>query len=147
VETADSLGETLRRTPIVLHGLRERDVGAWGGMTYAEVRERYPDEWERVLDGEDLPIGGGETKRTVQDRMLEAVERVGLHHPGGTVVVVSHGLAIKTLVCGLLGLDLRMSDRIATLANTGLTVFGNRRGLPVLESLSDAHHLESLATR
>lgn len=141
VETAEALAETLRLTPIVHHGLRERDVGVWGGMPYSEVAKRFPSEWERVLSGEDLPVGGGETKAAVQARMIEAVEVIGAAHPGGTVVVVSHGLALKTLVCGLLGLDLAHSERIGTLPNTGLTVFGNRRRRPQLERLGDATHL------
>ncbi len=148
VETAEFLAETLHRTPIVHHGLRERDVGAWGGMTYAEVRSVYPDEWDRSVAGEDVAIGGGESKRIVQTRMEHALEQIGAHHAGGSVVVVSHGLALKTLLCGLIGLDLRHSERIATGANTSLTVFENRNGAPRLTMLADTAHLEpSLVAR
>lgn len=146
VETAEALAETLRLTPIVHHGLRERDVGTWGGLAYADVARRFPDEWERVQSGEDLPVGGGETKAAVQARMLEAIDVIGAAHAGGRVVVVSHGLALKTLVCGLLGLPLEQSERIGTLPNTGLTVFTSRRGRPVLERLGDAAHLASSVT-
>lgn len=142
--TADAVstavGRPARRDP----RLRERDLGAWGGLTLAEVRERHLSEWERTLAGEDLPIGGGETKADAQRRMLEAVESIGREHSGGTVVVVSHGMAIKSLVCGLIGLDLALSERIATPANASVTEIEGRRGAPRLVVLGDASHLAAV---
>ena len=60
-QTADAIASAVGREAQRLDLLRERDVGTWGGLTYTELRERFPAEWERAIVGQDLPIGGGET--------------------------------------------------------------------------------------
>ncbi|MCE9638254.1 MAG: histidine phosphatase family protein [Planctomycetes bacterium] len=144
-ETASIVGEAFGREPVRIDGLRERDVGVWGGMTFDEVKVRYPDEWERVAAGEDLPIGGGETRSEVMARMAAAVDDIAERHAGGTVYVVGHGLALKMLVCHILGIDVLHADRLATFPNTSLTVFEVRRGVPRMTSYGDAAHLENIS--
>lgn len=144
-ETAAILGEAFGRTPVPLDGLRERDVGVWGGLTYDEVKVRFPGEWERVAAGEDLPVGGGETKSEVTARMVATIDGIAALHPGGTVYVVGHGLALKMFVCHVLGIDTFHSDRLATFANASLTTFEIRRGVPRMTSYADAAHLDGLA--
>lgn len=48
---------------------------------------------------------GGESHREVQLRMRNALHRLAGHHPGGHVVAVGHGNAIRTLVWSLQGGD------------------------------------------
>jgi broad specificity phosphatase PhoE len=67
--------------------LREIDVGAWSGLTRAEITERFP--------GGDRP--GGETRDQHGVRVLAAVERIARAHPGGRVLVVAHGGCVRAL--------------------------------------------------
>ena len=32
--------------PIAIEGLRERSFGIWEGMTFTEIKEKYPQEFE-----------------------------------------------------------------------------------------------------
>ena len=143
-ETAGFLGEALDLAPIALPDLRERDVGAWGGLTNEDARHRFPDEWRRATAREDVALGGGETKSQVTARMVQAVERIAGRHSSGSVLVVSHGLALKLLVCRLIGIDVRDCERLATGANTSLTVFDIRDGAPRLAVYADAGHLDGV---
>jgi probable phosphoglycerate mutase len=74
------------------------EFGAWDGMTFAEVGERYPADLEAWLGSLDVAPGGGESFRVVQKRVLAGLERVLAEHAGRTVVVVSHVTPIKTIV-------------------------------------------------
>jgi len=95
-ETARVVGERLGLGVVEERGLREIDVGSWSGLTRAEVQERYPEGFARFLAGE---IGhDGETREQLTDRVVAAVERIGAAHLGETVVVVSHGGAIRALL-------------------------------------------------
>ena len=67
--------------------LREIDVGAWSGLTRAEITERFP-------DGERPD---GETREPAQPRVLAAVERIACAHPGERVLVVAHGGCVRAL--------------------------------------------------
>ena len=94
-ETAQVVGDRLGLPVAQDPGLREIDVGSWSGLTRAEVQERYPDGFARWLDGE---IGhDGETREELTERVVAAVERIADAHPEQTVLVVTHGGAIRAL--------------------------------------------------
>jgi probable phosphoglycerate mutase len=67
--------------------LRERSFGSWEGLTRAEIAERFP----------DIEHHDGETDEQVRRRVLDAVHRIVLAHPGEEVLVVSHGGALNAL--------------------------------------------------
>jgi probable phosphoglycerate mutase len=98
LESAEILGEMLGRKVDVEPGLAEMEFGAWDGLTFAEVAEKFPDELESWLGAMDVAPGGGESFQQVQERVLAALERLLEAHAGRTVVVVSHVTPIKTLV-------------------------------------------------
>ena len=89
--------------------LHELDHGDVDGMNIEEVRERYGDfleQW-RTEDPSNLRMPGGETMREGQMRMLEATHEYAARHPGDEVIVVSHNLALHSLLCEALGVPLR----------------------------------------
>ncbi|MEU6098892.1 bifunctional RNase H/acid phosphatase [Streptomyces sp. NPDC047079] len=98
-ETADVIAARLGLEVSVDDGLRETDFGAWEGLTFGEVRERYPDDMEAWLaDPEAEPTGGGESFAAVARRVAAARDRLLDSYRGRTVLLVSHVTPIKTLV-------------------------------------------------
>ena len=94
-ETAKVVGERLGLRVVEDTGLREIDVGSWSGLTRDQVRERFPEGFERWLGGE---IGhDGETREQLTERVVAAVERIAARHEGETVLLVMHGGAIRAL--------------------------------------------------
>lgn len=91
--------------------LREVDVGSWSGLTRAEAEERFPEAFCRWLEGgpgwED-----GETYEEMAERIGNAVRAIAADHPGGRVLVVSHGGPIRAVHALALGLDVRAYRRI-----------------------------------
>src|SRR4029079_5376485 len=83
----------LRLDVVEDEGLREIDVGSWSGLTRAEVEQRLPEGYARWLAGE---IGhDGETREQLTARVVSAVERIAAEHPAETILVVTHGGAIR----------------------------------------------------
>lgn len=129
--------------PLILDPrLREIHFGVWEGLTSAEIAERYPDLRQAYRrDPVNTVLTGGESPAQVQKRMLEFYDELKLDH-GAKVLIVSHGAAIKALICHLIGLDLRYRTRM-DIANTGLSVVRPRRsGGGYLVSLNDTRHLD-----
>ena len=94
-ETALIVGARLGLPVTEDAALREIDVGSWSGLTRGEVAERFPDGFARWQAGE---IGhDGETREELTERVVGAVEDVARAHPGETVLVVTHGGAIRAL--------------------------------------------------
>lgn len=100
-ETADALARATGLVPRLDPRLRERDLGAWAGLTHAEIRARWPAEYARVQE-RDLAIrpGGGESLRDVAQRSRAFFRDLAGEPPVARVAVVAHGGVIRAL-CGV----------------------------------------------
>lgn len=104
--------------------LREIDQGEWTGLTTDVIRHRWPDLWGPARHHSARP--GGESPADVRERALRAVRRAVERHPGGAVVVVSHGGTIRWLVAEAKGYDEVASARLRGLSNGGAVVLEGR---------------------
>jgi broad specificity phosphatase PhoE len=88
-ETAEIVGERLGLPALLDPDLREKDWGTWEGLTSVE-RDRV----EFV----------GESTEAHQERILGALRRIAEQHPGGRVLVVTHGGSMRRVQTAALGL-------------------------------------------
>ncbi|MFF2507106.1 bifunctional RNase H/acid phosphatase [Streptomyces sp. NPDC058067] len=103
-ETAGAVAARLGLDVHIEEGLRETDFGAWEGLTFGEVRERYPDDISAWLSSSRAePTGGGESFATVSRRVAAARDRLVGQYAGRTVLLVTHVTPIKTLLRLALG--------------------------------------------
>ncbi|MFF0585861.1 bifunctional RNase H/acid phosphatase [Streptomyces sp. NPDC003781] len=103
-ETAGIVAARLGLEVTVEEGLRETDFGAWEGLTFGEVRERYPadlDAWLASPDAE--PTGGGESFAATATRIAATRDKLVAAYAGRTVLLVSHVTPIKTFLRLALG--------------------------------------------
>ncbi|MFJ3507709.1 bifunctional RNase H/acid phosphatase [Streptomyces luteogriseus] len=103
-ETAGIVAARLGLDVSIDDGLRETDFGAWEGLTFAEVRERHPDDLNAWLASPDAePTGGGESFAATAARLAVTRDKLVTAHAGRTVLLVTHVTPIKTLVRLALG--------------------------------------------
>ncbi len=110
--------------------LRERHGGRWEGLTDAEIRAQYPQEYTRWAppDGEPSPV--------VADRVAAALLRIAaaltesalLDSAGGSglAVVVSHGAALRLGMSRVLGMPDELFGVLGPLSNCSWSVLGLR---------------------
>lgn len=99
METAASLSDGLNLKIVPGPGLEERMMGDWEGLTPAEVKERYPDQfesWKSDLLGYSPP--GGESWRGFSERVIQAVDRIKEAHFHQRIAIVTHVGPIRVLV-------------------------------------------------
>jgi len=72
--------------------LVERRYGVAEGMLFREYDVAFPG---------DTPVDGRESREEVAERMLAAVRGIAAAHPGDSIVVVSHGGAIRAVLGAL----------------------------------------------
>ncbi len=124
-----------------LDGLLDMDFGQWQGLTADEVRHRYPQAYADWLSAPHrVRVPGGEGLAEVRQRAVPAVGAVVSRH-SGAVVLVSHRVVLKVLVCALLGLDSSHFWNIR-LDTCGLTTFSYQDGRYVLAGHNDTSFLE-----
>ncbi|MCP9959182.1 bifunctional RNase H/acid phosphatase [Streptomyces sudanensis] len=122
-------------------GLRETDFGAWEGLTFAEVRERYPDELDAWLASPKAAPPGGESFAAVSRRVAAARDRLTERHAGRTVLLVTHVTPIKTLVRLALGAPPEALFRMELSAASLSAVAYYRDGNASVRLLNDTSHL------
>jgi len=97
--TAEEIAAQLGAVPVrVEPDLIECDFGAWEGLTFAEVRRRWPEEMQAWLASPAVAPPDGESFDAVGVRVGEAVSRLRAEHLGETLVLVSHVSPIKLVL-------------------------------------------------
>jgi broad specificity phosphatase PhoE len=124
-ETAEILASHLGLEVEEEPGLAEMEFGSWDGLSFTEVREKWPDELSAWLGDLDSAPHGGESFRAVEKRVLEGRDRLLAAYAGKTTVAVSHVTPIKTLVAHALGapLDAVYKMELAPASVTVLSYF------------------------
>ena len=121
LETAAVVGEQLGLEPVPDDDLREVDVGSWTGLSRAEVEARYPDAFERWLDGGE-GWDDGESYAEMSARVLAALVRISGSHPGDELLVVSHGGPIRAIQAAAAGMDVHAYRKLRRVEpNAGLS--------------------------
>ena len=90
-ETAEIVGERLGLPVVLDPDLREKSWGSWEGLTPAERHE--------------IELVGESTEEHAA-RTLRALRRIAERHPGGRVLVVTHGGSLRRVQVEALGLAL-----------------------------------------
>ncbi|MFJ3858059.1 bifunctional RNase H/acid phosphatase [Streptomyces sp. NPDC090085] len=141
-ETAAAVADRLGLAVTVEEGLREVDFGAWEGLTFGEVQERFPDDLKAWLDSpKAAPTGGGESFMAATRRISATRDRLLAAHAGRTVLLVTHVTPVKILVRLALGAPpeslFRMELSAASLSAVSYYADGNAS----LRLLNDTSHL------
>lgn len=95
-QTAQAIAAPRGMTVATDPGLRERCYGAFEGLLYAEISERYPEAYqawrERKIDAR-FPAGArtAETMREFADRVLATIARIVSDGRYRKVALVTHG--------------------------------------------------------
>ncbi|WP_137989570.1 bifunctional RNase H/acid phosphatase [Streptomyces vilmorinianum] len=142
LQTAETVAARLGLDVRIEEGLRETDFGAWEGLTFAEVRERYDEDLDAWLASpKAAPTGGGESFATVARRVSATRDRLAVQYAGRTVLLVTHVTPIKTLVRLALGAPpeslFRMELSAASLSAVAYYADGNAS----VRLLNDTSHL------
>ena len=88
--------------PSVDPRLRERGYGVFEGLTREECAERFPGAWEQYLADRRVVPPGAEPQAEVTERITAALVALAAaaesRSESGTILVVSHGGAIRSFI-------------------------------------------------
>ncbi|MEU9008519.1 bifunctional RNase H/acid phosphatase [Streptomyces sp. NPDC048479] len=141
-ETAEAVAARLNLDVRIEEGLREADFGAWEGLTFAEVQERYGDDLTAWLaSSKATPSGGGESFATVARRVAATRDKLLARYAGRTVLLVTHVAPVKTFVRLALGAPPESLFRMELSAASISVVAYYSDGTASLRLLNDTSHL------
>jgi probable phosphoglycerate mutase len=128
--------------------LRERCYGAFEGLRYAEIAERFPEAYEtmlaRELDARYPPgVNVAETLREFSARAVSAVMKLSKHPQHKKIVVVTHGGVLDCLNRAARGMDLSLA-RDFDIPNAAINRFWWNGSKLQIAQWGDVAHLTSL---
>lgn len=141
-ETASIIGEKIDKKIKTMEELREMNFGIWEGMYNLEIKEKEPIDF--ILWRKDpcaLKIEKGETLDELQERAMNAINNIINNDPGKNIVIISHGATLKTIILGLIKMELFHFKNL-TLSNVGLTIIEFRDYNKVIKVLNDTSHIK-----
>jgi alpha-ribazole phosphatase/probable phosphoglycerate mutase len=143
LETARAVAEPHGLDVQIDERLIEMDIGEIDGLTFAEVRERYPGLLEAWVsdEGPARPMPGGERLMDVQERVWLAANELAARHGEEAVAAVTHNFVILTLLARVLGIGLTQFRRLRhSTGAISVLDFWPRR--VVVARLNDTCHLD-----
>ena len=141
--TAQALADITGLEVGTVNGITDMHFGVWQGMSIANVKERYPDQFDLWCHHpERLEIPDGETLEEVRQRAAATVEELAARHEGETIAVVTHRVVCRVLLCHLLGLDNAHFWQIEQ-DTTAINVFDIEEGRTIVHLINDTCHLRT----
>jgi len=145
IKTAEAIASHQALEVKIAPGLTDINFGKWQGLSHQEVREKYREiysEWTNHPERVKMP--DGESLDDVRERSLAVVEELIGKYDEGRIVMASHRVVNKVLICALLGLDNSRFWNIR-LDTCGITGFSYKSGRYILNYHNDTSFLKSLA--
>lgn len=97
-ETADVIADALHVSKVNEEpDLRERDMGAWSGLSGEEAAEAYPAEYQAWRAGELTVPPDGESDQSVAIRAIKVINKWDRREDGAVAVVVTHAGVLQAL--------------------------------------------------
>lgn len=136
--TAELIGQAIGLVPRVSVALRERHLGDLEGLTFAELRERFPG-----YPSADIPVPGVESRSQVRERAMSILDEFARRYPGGRIIAVSHGALINGALAAISGGEVGSGK--TRLHNACINVVVRDGSGWRIETINDVSHLVSAA--
>ena len=144
-ETARAICAFRKNSPAIQTDPRWRELsfGKWEGLDHREIKAQWQGEAEAwYADIVHTAPPGGESLSQLSKRVDEALEDLKSAHKDETVLLVTHGGVIQTLMCLVLGIELNRYWQFRVL-QASLTIVDFHEESAILHLFNDISHLES----
>jgi len=140
--TAEIIAQPHRREIINCPELREIDFGEVEGLDFKEVQAKFPEVARKWIQHDpELVYPGGESLRQLDERITRFRARLSTHTPQETALIVAHSGVLRTLICQLLGMDLKYRWNLR-IDLASLSVVETYPNFAILSLLNDVSHLK-----
>ena len=144
METARSIAQVFNLKVQPLEGIIDMSFGKWEGLPLKEVQTRDGELYRQWREEPHLvTLPGGESLDEVRVRAMAALEEVIRYHKGMNIVLVSHRVINKVIICGILGIGNSHFWQIGQ-GIAAVNLIQYKEGKYILSLLNETCHLRSL---
>ena len=140
-QTAQPTAALLRKEPILSEALRERHYGEFQNMTYAEAKERMPQDYARFRERDpDFDFRTGESLNGFSRRCLSFMNELLEKNRGRKLLIFTHGGVLEVIYRHATGRGLS-TPRDFEIPNAALNRLEVDGGEWRVLAWADIHHL------
>jgi probable phosphoglycerate mutase len=143
-ETARRIAQVFNLKVQTLGAIIDMSFGKWEGRPLKEVQIHDEDLYQQWRERPHLmKLPGGESLDEVRIRAMAALEAVVESHHGNNIVLVSHRVINKVIICGVLEIDNSHFWQIGQ-DTAAINLIQFKEGKYILSLLNETCHLKSL---
>jgi broad specificity phosphatase PhoE len=143
-ETARAIADQRALTVTADPAFIDLDFGEWQGLPLKEVKEKYSGLYRSWRERpQEVTFPRGENLAQVRARSWEGLLRVVGENPERTVLIVSHRVITKVLICAALGLEDSHFWQIKQ-GTTAINCLEHAGGRFIISLINDTCHLKSI---
>jgi len=143
LQTAQYIADVKNLPIIRTDKLKEINGGDWENREWEELPKLWPEEydsWESRPHEHKMP--GGESMVEFQKRLIDEVKYIIDNNKGKNICIVTHGTAIRSMMCYFKNCDLTEMINIQWYDNTSVTILDYEDGKFNIVLEGDTSHLE-----
>jgi len=143
LQTAHYIADVKKLPIIRTDKLKEINGGDWEGKGWDQLAHIWPkeyDTWENKPHIHRMP--NGESMQEFQERLINEIKYIINNNKGKNICIVTHGTAIKALMCFFSGCPLDEMLNIKWYDNTSITIIDWEEGRFNIVLEGDSSHLD-----
>lgn len=122
--------------------LREVYMGRWEGISWGDASYYEPAQYDAFSSNPDLwNVGDNELWHDLRERIYGAVANIAARHEGQTIAIVSHGTAIRALMCKVWNVEGKDIHSVKHGDNTAVSLLTVENGVISIDYACDSSHL------
>ena len=122
--------------------LREVYMGRWEGISWGDASYYEPEQYSYFSSNPDLwNIGDNELWHDLRERMYSAIADIASRHDGENIAIVSHGTAIRALMCKIWNVEGKDIHSVRHGDNTAVSLLTVENGVISIDYACDSSHL------
>lgn len=119
--------------------LKEINFGDFEGMTFDEIKSKYPEEFQKMInEGYNYKYPNGESLIMTYGRVAKEVDEIILNNKDKTVLICSHGGTIRNIITHLISssYEYHWNFRID---NASISILEVENGFAVINTMNNTN--------
>lgn len=113
IQTAQVIAKLYKKNYEILDELTPRKCGAYNGLTYEQIEERYPDEFVKLINDPSIPTpADAESLNDFVKRVSDIINNVVNNNISNRIIIVTTPDVIKAAICSALNIPASSMPKI-----------------------------------
>lgn len=113
IQSARIIAKNLRKDFDIADNLQERRFGIWGGLTFRQISEKYPDMFEQYQKNPcKFCQDGGESTIDLNSRVGNTIKQIVKKNPQKRIIIITHSAIIQSAIGYAVGIPPENQERV-----------------------------------